>query len=182
MPHTPVPASPTSSPRHAATPAFRATTRDDGRKVAWVHVTGALDIAAAPLLQQTLREALGRSRLVVVDLRELTRVDSSGVGAIVKASRAGRRAGRRLILIRGLTQVDRLLSMTGATDAVEIVDLLSGEPAVQALLHIARHDRAALRQRASAVGRVRTLIGRNQISRGVDVLVARRTASDFIDS
>ncbi|MGA2470882.1 MAG: STAS domain-containing protein [Solirubrobacteraceae bacterium] len=124
-----------------------------------MHVAGELDAAAAPLLRQTLGQATRRSRLVVLDLRELTRVDSSGVHAIVHASAVARRAGRRLILIRGLSQFDRLLAMIGATDAVEAVDLVTGEPAVQALLHIARQDRAALRVRARAARRVMTVMG-----------------------
>jgi hypothetical protein len=66
-------------------------------------------------------------------------------------------------------------------DAVEIVDLNPGEPAVLALLHIARSDRVDTHQRARATHRVATLLGAGQITRGVDALIARGTRHDFIN-
>jgi anti-sigma B factor antagonist len=114
-----------------------------GLGVAWVHVAAELDIATAPILARTLRSAELRARLVVLDLRELTFVDSSGVRVIVYASLRARRAGRRLVLVRGPAQVQRLLALSGALDAVEIFDLAAGEPAVQVLLQLAHQDQAA---------------------------------------
>jgi anti-anti-sigma factor len=120
------------------------------RGAAWVCVAGELNLVTAPRIEQTVRRASGRARLVVVDLRGLTRVDAAGVGALVSATRAARREGRRLVLVRGLPQVDRLLALIGAAGAVETIDLATGEPTVLALLHIARRDRASSRARARA--------------------------------
>jgi anti-anti-sigma factor len=120
------------------------------RGAAWVCVAGELSLVTAPRIEQTVRRASGRARLVVVDLRGLTRVDAAGVGALVSATRAARREGRRLVLVRGLPQVDRLLALIGAAGAVETIDLATGEPTVLALLHIARRDRASSRARARA--------------------------------
>jgi anti-sigma B factor antagonist len=132
----------------AAVPTFRCTSSDDGFGAAWVRVAGELDHAAAPQLASMLSHTTRLARIVILDLRELTRVDSSGVGAIVDASRSARRVGRRLILVRGPQRVERLFALTGASDAVEIVDLAAGEPVVLALLQIAHNDLAGKPKRA----------------------------------
>ncbi|MGD0981268.1 MAG: STAS domain-containing protein [Solirubrobacteraceae bacterium] len=149
MPHTPV----RSRSPEDGEPAFGATL-GSVRGAAWVCVAGELNLVTAPRLEQTVRRASGRARLVVVDLRGLTRVDAVGVGALVSATRTARREGRRLVLVRGFPQVDRLLALTGAASAVETIDLATGEPTVLALLHIARRDRASSRARARAPRRV----------------------------
>jgi anti-sigma B factor antagonist len=138
MPHTPV----RSRSSQDGEPAFGCTSGTSVRGAAWVCVAGELNLMTAPRLEQSVRQATGRARLVVVDLRGLTRVDAAGVGALVSASRSARREGRRLVFVRGPRQVDRLLALTGAASAVETIDLATGEPTVLALLHIARRDRA----------------------------------------
>jgi anti-anti-sigma factor len=170
-----------ASPRPAAGSPFGCTLGDGGRGAAWVRVGGQLNRATAPQLTEVLTEATRRARIVVVDLRGLTRVDSSGVGAIADASRSARRDGRRLVVVRGLSQVERLLALIGATDAVEIVDLDPAEPPILALLQIARKDGAPTRQRARTRRSVSTFLGAGQINRGVDALIARGIRHDFID-
>jgi anti-anti-sigma factor len=87
----------------------------------WVHVAGALDIATTPQLEKSLRAS--HARLVVLDLRDLGFMDCSGVHAIVDASAVARREGRRLVLVRGIPDVDRVFALTGHGNEVEI-----GEP------------------------------------------------------
>jgi anti-anti-sigma factor len=140
-----------------------------------------LDGAAAPQLEDALRQALRRGRTVVLDLRGLTRVDAAGVGVIVAASVAGRQAGARLILVRGLSQVDRLLTLTGTSGEVEIVDLTVGEPALQALLHIARIDRTLERRRRRQARGVVTFIGANHLTRGREALIAHAGRREVIE-
>jgi anti-anti-sigma regulatory factor len=53
-----------------------------------------LDIATAPQLVGTLRQAHLQPRLVVLDPRELESIDSSGVHAIVNDELRARQAGR----------------------------------------------------------------------------------------
>jgi anti-anti-sigma factor len=106
--------------------------QDPGSAVAWVQVAGELDIATAPALEHALRDAEPRARLVVLDLRELAFTDTCGVHVISQASINARRAGRRLILVRGPTQADRLFALT-TPDVLEIVDLDPGEPVAHAL-------------------------------------------------
>jgi anti-sigma B factor antagonist len=88
--------------------------------LAWVHVTGEVDMATAPQLVRTLGERLAQAVLVVLDLREVTFMDTCGVHAIVDATARARRAGRRLVILRGPPHVDRLLTLTAPADAVEI--------------------------------------------------------------
>jgi anti-anti-sigma factor len=103
---------------------------DRGTDVAWVRVVGELDIATAPALEQALRSAELRARLVMLDLRELTFTDSCGVNVISAASDRARGAGRRLVLVRGPTQADRMFALM-TSDALEIVDLDPDEPVVE---------------------------------------------------
>jgi anti-anti-sigma factor len=181
VPDTQVRSDSTLSPTQADAPAFGCTLGDGGRGAAWVRVAGELDRATAPQLAQMLGQATRRARIVVVDLRGLTRVDSSGVSAIVEASRSACRDGRRLVLVRGLSQIECLLALTDALDAVEIVDLAAGESPIFALAQIARKDNAGARQRARAPRHVSTLLGAGQIIRQVDALIARGTQHDFIN-
>ena len=109
----------------------------------WVHVAGDLDIGSAPRLAQALRHTDALPRLVVLDLRELRSIDSCGVHVILEASTQARRAKRRLILIRGPGQVDRVLALHGAHDLLEIVDLDPPAPHARALGQLARPDDAA---------------------------------------
>jgi anti-anti-sigma factor len=81
-------------------PALVRSSTGGGADAAWVRVTGRLDLAAVPQLVRTLRQTQLRARLVVLDLRELQLLDSSGVHVIVNASIRARRLGGRLVLLR----------------------------------------------------------------------------------
>ena len=80
--------------------------------------------------------------LVVLDLRELIFIDSSGVRVITNASARADRADRGLVLVRGPAQVDRMFTLI-TSDVPEIVDLDPGEPVAHALSQLARRAHAA---------------------------------------
>ena len=143
MPQTLVHPNRTSRQSAPQLPEFRCTLRDGGLDVAWVRVTGELDLATAPRLKQTLRHAEDRARRVVLDLREVTFMDTSGVHVIEDAGVRATSTGRQLVLVRGPSQVDRVLALTGARDRLDIVDLNPAEPPVQALVQLAQRERAA---------------------------------------
>jgi anti-anti-sigma factor len=124
-------------------PALPRSWEDCDDEVAWVPATGELDLATAPALERRLRGAELRARLTVMDLRGLTFMDSSGVGVIVDATIRARCTGGRLVLVRGCSQVDRVLALSGASEVVESVELDPGEPAVQVLLQLAQREPAA---------------------------------------
>ena len=129
-------------PMGADSSGFRCTLRQSGRDAAWVRVTGELDLATAPQLQQTLREAELRARRVVLDLRELTFMDCAGINVILDASNHARQADGQLVLVRGPSRVDRVFTLTGTSDALEIADLDAVSPPVQALVKLAQRAAA----------------------------------------
>jgi anti-sigma B factor antagonist len=119
----------------AASPAFVCSCTDGGLDAAWVHVAGELDLVTAPELERTLHATQQQARLVLLDLRELTFMDRAGVHTIVNASINARKLARRLVLLRGPPNVDRMFTLTGSSDAVEIGDLdhSPAAPSVHAL-------------------------------------------------
>ena len=112
-------------------PPFACSCTNGGLNAAWVHVGGELDIATRPQLERTLDES--QARLVVLDLRELAFIDSCGMHAIVSAGIRARKAGRRLVLVRVPSNVDRMLTLTGSADQVEFGDVDPVAPPVHAL-------------------------------------------------
>ena len=141
MPHTMQ--FPPAGHQVAVAPEFRCTLRDGGRDVAWVRVTGELDIATAPILEQTLRAAEQHAARIVLDLRELAFMDSCGVHVILDAAARASADQGRLVLVRGPAQVDRVLELTTASNNLDIVDLDPIQPPVQALIQLAQQQRAA---------------------------------------
>jgi anti-sigma B factor antagonist len=114
---------PIAGPVDPASSAFVCSCTDDSLDAAWVHVAGELDLATTPQLERTLREAQQTARLVLLDLRQLTFIDSAAVHTIVNAGIEARQRGRRLVLLRGSPNVDRVFTLTGSSDAIEIGDL-----------------------------------------------------------
>ena len=121
----------------AGEPPFSCTWRGDVG-VGWVRLAGELDPATSPQLKRTLRKALSNARLVILDLRTLTFMDTAGLHIIVDASVRAQQQGRRLIVVRGPAEVDALFDMTGAAKDVEILDLQPMELPTQALLQLSR--------------------------------------------
>ena len=107
-----------------------------GSCASWVHVAGRLDRATSRQLVRTLAEAQLNARLLMLDLRELTFIDSSAIDVILDAAARARRRGGRLMLARGPAEVDRVFTLTGACDQVLIFDLDPAEPA-RTLLEVA---------------------------------------------
>jgi anti-anti-sigma factor len=94
--------------------------------VGHVAVVGPLDIDSVPEVDDALRRAASGSELVVVDLDEMTSIDSCGVEALVTADRRIREGGGRLIVVRGPAVVQWLLALARADSLPEGLD---GSPA-----------------------------------------------------
>lgn len=110
---------------------------------AWVHVAGDLDVRSSPRLRRALEHADTPSRLVVLDLRGLTSIDSSGVDVIVDAAARARQAARRLMILRGVSQVDHVLAERGAFDILDVIELDPPDPVQRMLPRIANTNDAA---------------------------------------
>jgi anti-sigma B factor antagonist len=81
---------------------------------------GELDISTAEDLEKRLQAV--KSDRVVLDLRELDFIDSSGVRVLVLTARRFSESGRELALIRGAEKVDRVLRLTGIDEQIEVVE------------------------------------------------------------
>jgi anti-anti-sigma factor len=102
--------------------AFDVEVRSQDR-VAVITVSGELDLAAGPALEEELaRAAESGVALVIVDLRALDFIDSTGLGILIKAHQRAERFGRRFAVVRGPSQVQRLLGLTGLEERLTIVD------------------------------------------------------------
>ena len=142
MPQASVVTSSTAASLSAVPRRFTCTWKEGGAGAAWVQVTGDLDLATSPLLGRALRDAQLHARVVVLDLREVTFIESAGVHVILDAAAGVRRDDGRLILVRGPTHVDRALTLTDASSQVLLVDLDPSDPPVRALLRLAQHELA----------------------------------------
>jgi anti-sigma B factor antagonist len=133
MPQASAVRSPTVARESVASPF--ASSWEIGWGAAWVQVEGELDLATSPQFRRTVGEAQRAAEVVVLDLRELWFIDSSGVHVILDAARDARRNGRQLLIVRGPVQVDRVLTLTEVSEQVVIFDLAAAEPA-PALFHL----------------------------------------------
>ena len=88
-----------------------------------VAIGGELDISSAERLEQELAgvEANGRA-LLVLDLRGVEFIDSTGIRAVLAADERARADGRRLVVVRGAKAVERVLSLTQLDQRLELVD------------------------------------------------------------
>ncbi|MFD8708639.1 STAS domain-containing protein [Kitasatospora sp. NPDC059648] len=74
---------------------------------------GEIDLDTAPRLHRELSRALVEHQEVVLDLSQVTFMDCSGLGVLVRARDQADRSGRRLVL-RGVGRpVAQLLKLTG---------------------------------------------------------------------
>ncbi len=79
-----------------------------------IRLTGELDHSNADVFRQHLVSALGRlPRQIVVDLSELTFMDSAGIGEIIRANRLLASRDRGLVIRGANESVTKLLEMLG---------------------------------------------------------------------
>jgi len=121
----------------AALAAFACSWSDGSEDAPCVRLTGELDLSTAAELDRTLRQAQARASVAVLDLRELTFIDASGLHVIVNADARAVPADCRLIVVRGARQLDRLLTVTGLRKLFEIVDLDPADPSGDAIRRLA---------------------------------------------
>ena len=101
---------------------FGVQTHTTGR-VTTLTVTGELDLVSSPVLERELERAIGLdTEVILLDLRGLAFMDSTGVHLLLKAHQSAEQAGRRLVVTKGSEQVQRLLDLTGVAELVQIVE------------------------------------------------------------
>lgn len=87
------------------------------REVVYVVPAGELDLATTPELQERIEElfAVGFAH-VVLNLRQLTFCDASGVGLLISLNTAAKRGGRRLSVIQGPPVIRRIFTLTATLE------------------------------------------------------------------
>jgi anti-sigma B factor antagonist len=100
---------------------------DDPRK-AIVVLHDALDVHSAPLVRERLREVIGQGwGAIIVDLRDVEFMDSTGLGVLIGARRRAQDADVKLVLARPSRATYRLLAVTGTRRHFTIIkDLPQG--------------------------------------------------------
>jgi anti-anti-sigma factor len=81
-----------------------------------VVLMGELDFASTFEVELRLEEAIRRSDHVVVDLRPLSFMDSTGLRALLEARRQAEREGVKLELVPGRPEVQQVFEVTGLLD------------------------------------------------------------------
>ena len=97
-------------------------TEQDGGHVRLV-LRGELDISSAQVLEDALeRLEADQPSTLLIDLRALEFLDSTGLRTLVSADQRARDAGRRLAIVRGPEAVDRIFNVTRLDERLDLVD------------------------------------------------------------
>jgi anti-anti-sigma factor len=101
-------------------------TAQDGARVRLV-LRGELDISSSQLLEDALDKLeAAEPSVLVLDLRDLEFMDSTGLRTLVSADQRAREGGRRVVIVRGPEAVDRIFNVTRLDERLELID----DPAV----------------------------------------------------
>src|SRR2546426_376124 len=95
------------------------------REAAVLPVAGTLDASAATELLAALSRQLSHGNRVALDLSGVSRADSAGLGALVRAAKAARDAGGELVLAGAQPDVARLMSDIGLDQVLTMFSDLS---------------------------------------------------------
>jgi anti-anti-sigma factor len=93
--------------------------RHDGVLV--LALAGELDLATAPVVEAAL-PAPAPGEVLLIDLRELSFIDSSGIQILMRLDLAARRDGWTFALVRGPRDVQRVLDLCHLGDRIWTVD------------------------------------------------------------
>ena len=91
-----------------------------------VECFGKLISENVPALKQAMLEACGSKRRIVLDLKEVPMMDSSGLGAVVTLHVSARTRGCKLEVINAGKQVRDLFSMTNVLSLFEAAGRCGG--------------------------------------------------------
>jgi anti-sigma B factor antagonist len=88
-----------------------------------IAVAGELDLSSALTFDEEVRRAEARRpQTLILDLRRLRFMDSTGLRLIMSAHSRARTRGRRLAIVLGNEPVRRLFRLAGVTRRLDIVD------------------------------------------------------------
>lgn len=96
-----------------------------------VSLTGELDLSSALTFEEELRriEEEARPRVLVLDLRMLKFLDSTGLRLILAAHARALKRGGRLSIVQGTDAVRRIFRLTGVMERLNVFEDLSSAEA-----------------------------------------------------
>jgi anti-sigma B factor antagonist len=97
------------------------TTQDRRGDVVVVVASGEMDLSSAEPLRAELRGLLNSCRRVVLDLRQIVFIDSSGLHCLLDVDKESRDVGVEFQLVPGPPQVQRLFEVTATADSLHFV-------------------------------------------------------------
>ncbi|PSN18697.1 sulfate transporter [filamentous cyanobacterium CCP5] len=83
---------------------------------------GILDSSKAERFRQTVNDLPGEAEVLLLDLKDVTFIDSSGLGILVVILKQLRTAGRRLCICSINDQVKMLFELTSMNQVFEVFD------------------------------------------------------------
>jgi len=88
-----------------------------------VAVSGELDLSSALVFEEELRliEKQSQPPLLVLDLRSLKFMDSTGLRLILSAHARAVKAGRKLAIVEGGDAIRRIFRLTGVLERLNVV-------------------------------------------------------------
>ena len=99
-----------------------------------LRLDGELDLASVPTLENAMtEETLDGMAEIVLDLRGLEFIDSTGLRAILLQDKRSTERGQTFALVRGSEQVQRLLDLTHVDEHLKIVSSPRGDPPLAGL-------------------------------------------------
>jgi anti-sigma B factor antagonist len=105
----------------ALVPADISVTTSPGQPGWTVVVRGEIDIATSPELRRQLEQVADDDEPIVVDVSDMTFIDSSGLGVLVEVLKRRRETGGQPVALRGMQEpVRRVFEITGLTDLFEV--------------------------------------------------------------
>ena len=86
-----------------------------------VRLGGEFDVAAEEYFDRIVERLAADAKTVVLDLRELSFIDSSGLRALLRAWKRSQLEGASLAIVPGNGQVRHAMELTGADEVLPIV-------------------------------------------------------------
>ena len=101
------------------------STRVEGDKSV-IAVSGELDVFTAPSLDESLAESIDAGRVnLIVDLSDVTFLDSTGLGSMVKGLKRAKEQGGSLRVVASSERIVKVFRITGLDQAMSLTDSLS---------------------------------------------------------
>jgi anti-sigma B factor antagonist len=89
---------------------------------ATLELVGELDVAQEGPVREALKQVLdSQPESLVLDLSQLSFIDSTGIGIVIGLKKSAERDGVRLVICRGPLAVQRVFELTGLTSSLPFI-------------------------------------------------------------